>query len=114
MKIIFPKISRKSMLKDEGFTLIEMSLVLFIISVLLLLIIPNIGSHQGTAKSTGDTALETVVQTQIDLYEIENKQKPTSLEVLKDQKYLNERQFDEVQKQFSIDSNGNLIKKSGG
>ncbi|WP_208558642.1 competence type IV pilus major pilin ComGC [Marinilactibacillus kalidii] len=100
--------------QENGFTLIEMSLVLFIISVLLLLIIPNINTHQGTAKSSGDSALENVVQTQIDLYEMEKGSKPTSLQVLKEEKYLNNQQYEEVQKQFSLDAKGNLVRKSGG
>ncbi|SFK08683.1 competence protein ComGC [Marinilactibacillus piezotolerans] len=101
-------------LKEESaFTLIEMTLVLFIISVLLLLIIPNIGSYQGTAQDTGNSALETVVQTQMDLYEMEKHAAPNTLEDLHGDGFLSESQYSEVKKLFTIDSNGNLVKLNG-
>lgn len=98
---------------QEGFTLIEMTLVLFIISVLLLLIIPNIGSYQGTAQETGNSALETVVQTQIDLYEMKKHTTPNTLEDLHGDGFLSESQYSEVKRLFTIDSSGNLVKLNG-
>ncbi|GEL67793.1 competence type IV pilus major pilin ComGC [Marinilactibacillus psychrotolerans] len=104
----------KSLLRaQEGFTLIEMTLVLFIISVLLLLIIPNIGSYQGTAQETGNSALETVVQTQIDLYEMKKHTTPKTLEDLHGDGFLSESQYSEVKRLFTIDSSGNLVKLNG-
>lgn len=104
---------KKMVVDDSGFTLIEMSLVLFIISVLLLLIIPNIGSHQGTAQETGNRALETVVQTQIDLYEMEKHTSPSSIEDLRNSDFLSESQYIEVKELFTIDTSGKLIELNG-
>lgn len=113
MKNTLKRAIKKFITNDAGFTLIEMSLVLFIISVLLLLIIPNIGSHQGTAQETGNEALEIVVQTQIDLYEMEIEKKPATLSELQTAGFLSKSQLEKVQEQFELDSSGNLVKIGG-
>ncbi|CBL92213.1 ComG operon protein 3 [Leuconostoc gasicomitatum LMG 18811] len=48
--------------------LIEAAIVLFIISLLMLLILPNLGSQRQKAVETHATAMVSTVQTQIDLY----------------------------------------------
>ena len=52
----------------NGFTLIEMTVVLFIISLLVLIIIPNISSARNHANTVHKHAMVSVVQTQIDDY----------------------------------------------
>lgn len=84
-------------IKDsKAFTLLEMAIVLFIISALLLIIIPNIGSHRETAADTGNEALQTVVDTQADLYEIEKGSRPSSISDLVSAKYLTEAQAEQA------------------
>lgn len=55
-------------LDNKGFSLMEMLVVLFIISLLLLLIIPNLNAHRKNAQDTGDEAFRSALQTQVDLY----------------------------------------------
>lgn len=52
----------------EGFTLIEMTIVLFIISLLILIIIPNLSNQRKHAQSVHSSAMTEVVQAQIDAY----------------------------------------------
>src|SRR5699024_141024 len=60
------------MLKNEkGFTLIEMLVVLLIITVLILLIVPNLGSKTGDMHDDGCDALIVTVQAQADMYELD-------------------------------------------
>lgn len=57
------------MLKNsKGFTLVEMLVVMLIISVLLILIIPNLTNQTGNVNDKGCLALESVVQAQADAY----------------------------------------------
>ncbi|EOT26448.1 competence type IV pilus major pilin ComGC [Enterococcus saccharolyticus] len=61
----------------EGFTLIEMMIVLLIVSILVMLFIPNLMHGRETVKKQGDSAVVKSVETQIDLFELENNRKMT-------------------------------------
>ena len=50
--------------KSEGFTLIEMAIVLFIISLLILIIIPNINHQRKNAVNINSNAMKTKLRTQ--------------------------------------------------
>lgn len=80
--------------KYSGFTLIEMLFVLLIISVLVLLFVPNLAKHRDTADKESDTAIIAVVETQMELYQIENpdKAKPDA-EKLEEEDYITEEQL---------------------
>lgn len=96
---------------DKGFTLIEMSLVLFVISFLLILFIPNLSGRQDSAAATGKDAMETVLITQIDLYKMDNNNKaPESLSELKTGNYLTDKQLERANELFTY-SNGTITEK---
>lgn len=54
--------------KIKGFTLIEMAIVLFIISLLILIIIPNINHQRKNAVNVNSNAMRTELRTQSQLY----------------------------------------------
>jgi len=95
--------------REEGFTLIEMSLVLFIISALLLLFVPNLSTRQTSAAATGDEALVSVLQAQVDMYKMDKNEDPASLTVLKENKYITQKQFDKADTKYVI-TNGEVSK----
>lgn len=75
-----------------GFTLLEMVLVLFIVAALLLLIIPNMTQQTENVEAKTDSALIQTVETQMEVYAMqENKSKP-SVEELASQNYITEDQ----------------------
>ncbi|SFD53768.1 type II secretion system protein C (GspC) [Lentibacillus persicus] len=76
---------------QRGFTLIEMLIVLMIISVLIILIVPNLGDKSEEVYDKGCSALVSVVQAQADAYYIEEKARP-SLKDLLDNDYITEDQ----------------------
>ncbi|MUV39649.1 Type II secretion system protein [Lentibacillus sp. JNUCC-1] len=81
------------MLKNEkGFTLIEMLIVLMVISVLLILIVPNLLNRGENVQEKGCKALVAVVQAQVDQYTIEKSEKPRSLQDLVTHNYINKEQ----------------------
>lgn len=81
------------MLKSQkGFTLIEMLIVLMIISVLIILIIPNLNKKSEEVYDKGCTALISVVQTQVESYYLDNGSYPDTLGTLKSDGYITEDQ----------------------
>lgn len=58
----------KKLKKTKGFTLIEMAIVLFIISLLILIIIPNINHQRKNAVNVNTNAMKTELRTQSQLY----------------------------------------------
>jgi competence protein ComGC len=77
---------------QKGFTLIEMLIVLMIVSILMILIIPNLGNKSKEVQSKGCEALVSVVQTQVDAFYLEHYTYPTNLEELVETNYLRENQ----------------------
>ncbi|GAA3725133.1 competence type IV pilus major pilin ComGC [Salinicoccus jeotgali] len=67
---------------EEGFTLIEMLLVLLVISVLIILIIPNIAAQSANVQDTGCEAQVRMVQSQVESYTLNEGAPPASINAL--------------------------------
>lgn len=66
------------MLKNEkGFTLIEMMIVLLIITVLILIAIPNVTKHSKSIDQKGCDAYVKMVEGQVQAYKMDEKKSPT-------------------------------------
>lgn len=65
------------MKNQKGFTLIEMMIVLLVISVLLIITVPNISSHSSNINKKGCEAYMKMVETQVQAYKIDKKVIPT-------------------------------------
>ncbi|AYC29563.1 competence type IV pilus major pilin ComGC [Paenisporosarcina cavernae] len=76
---------------EKAFTLIEMMMVLLIISVLILIAIPNVTKHSATIDEKGCQAFMKMIEGQVEAYQIENKSVPT-LQNLTDEDYLTAQQ----------------------
>lgn len=61
---------------EKGFTLVEMMIVLFIITVLLLITIPNVTAHQNTISKKGCEGLVNLVEAQGQAYWLDKSEKP--------------------------------------
>ncbi|WP_334351682.1 competence type IV pilus major pilin ComGC [Companilactobacillus sp. HBUAS56257] len=79
------------MKKRKGFTLIEMVIVLFIISLLLLLMIPNLAAQRQNANEKSEQALVTTVTNQAEMY-AETHSDKFDLESLQKDKYITDNQ----------------------
>src|SRR4051794_8600360 len=84
------KMNFKKMKNEKGFTLIEMMIVMLIISVLLIITIPNITKHNANINDKGCQAFVKMVQAQVQAYQMEKKKLPTSVQDLVDAGYLKE------------------------
>ncbi|REJ10566.1 competence type IV pilus major pilin ComGC [Halobacillus trueperi] len=79
------------MLKNEkGFTLIEMLIVLLVISVLLIITIPNMSKNSDSVKAKGCEALQKTVEAQVQAYFIETGAFPASIQTLVDEEYISQ------------------------
>lgn len=94
------------MKKSDGFTLIEMIIVLAIICLVFLLTLPNIQQKQDIVNKKGCEALVEVVNSQILLYRVENDEDVGSISTLISEGYLKEKQ--------SVCPDGSKIYISGG
>jgi prepilin-type N-terminal cleavage/methylation domain-containing protein len=74
--------------KEEGFTLIEMLIVLFIIGIVIAIAIPNLKSAGETARDRADLANRKLIGAQADNYYLEYGKYPSSVEELVRKNYL--------------------------
>lgn len=79
--------------KEHGFTLIEMMIVLLVITVLLIITIPNVTQHNSKINTKGCDAFVQMVQAQVQAYEMDHKKFPASIDELADEGYLSENQM---------------------
>lgn len=82
----------------KGFTLIEMVIVLFIISLLLLIMIPNLTKQRDNANEKSNEALRTTVVSQAGLYSEDHPDKEVTITNLKNNNYISEKQVDKLSK----------------
>lgn len=75
-------------LGNEGFTLLEMLMVIFIIALLLLLTIPNITKHKQSVNKTTCEGYADMAQTQATAYEITEGKEPGSIQELVGSNYI--------------------------
>ncbi|TPR24378.1 prepilin-type N-terminal cleavage/methylation domain-containing protein [Apilactobacillus micheneri] len=97
--------------KRSGFTLIEMTIVLFIISLLILIIVPNLNGQRKKAESVHNNAMISLVQSQIDAYLIDKGDSNVTYQSLKENDYLNSSQISRAEKQGINIDNNKAIKK---
>ena len=84
--------------KRNAFTLLEMSIVLFIISLLILIVLPNLSAQRKSAK-------------RIHGYSNDGGKEDVSLEELKEAKYLTAAQVKKAHEQHIVIVDGKVIKR---
>lgn len=95
--------------KRPAFTLLEMSIVLFIISLLILIILPNLTQQRQNATRIHRDAMVSVVQTQVDAYENETGNNHVSLDQLRQHDYLTAAQVQKAKKEHITIINGKAV-----
>lgn len=78
-------------MQKNAFTLLEMMIVLLIVTVILLITLPNIQQKESIIREKGCQSLLKVIDSQILLYEIENNSTPTMNDLIS-QGYLTQSQ----------------------
>lgn len=78
--------------QKNGFTVLEMMIVMLVVAVLLLVTLPAIQQKEKIIRAKGCQALLQVVNSQILLYEIDQEKTPTSMSELISRGYLKQGQ----------------------
>ncbi len=81
---------RYTVKNDEGFTLIEMLIVMSIIAILLILITPKLADHQENITIKSDEAIVGFVNTQIQAYYLDTGTFPSTIDDLVTNNYIDE------------------------
>ena len=88
----------------KAFTLIEMLVVLLIISVLLVLFVPNLTKQKDSVKETGNAAVVKVVESQAELYELNHTNDKASLSKLISEGHITKKQADSYRAYYTKNS----------
>ena len=78
----------KKIRNNKGFTLVEMMIVLLIISVLILVTIPNVTKQSASIDSKGCEALVKMVEGQVGSYKIDHNDVPKTMDEMIEKEYL--------------------------
>jgi len=86
--------------KNAGFTLLEMLIVLFVITLLVLLFVPSLTKQRENIQKQGAKALEKVIETQVELFRLDyGKEHLITWEILVTEGYLTAEQVTEARDQ---------------
>ncbi|HFU4451113.1 TPA: competence type IV pilus major pilin ComGC [Streptococcus suis] len=91
-------------LKKKAFTLVEMLVVLGIISLLLLLFVPNLSQQKDAVQKKGDAAVVKVVESQMELYELAHDKEATVAD-LQQAGYITEKQAQSYNEYKALQAN---------
>ena len=80
--------------KQAGFTLIEMMIVLLVISVLLIITIPNVTKNNSTINNKGCEAFVRMVEGQVQAYRLDNDDEIPKFEDLAKEGYVGKEDED--------------------
>ena len=78
------------MKNEKGFTLVEMLVVLLIISILILVTIPNVSKHFASIDEKGCDAYILMLQGQVEAYKLNHNVYPASVSDLIEEDYIME------------------------
>lgn len=92
--------------KVKAFTLIEMLVVLLIISILILLFVPNLVKEKDKVKTTGQAAVVKVVESQAELYELDHPGTPSLSDLVKNG-MITQKQSDDYNGYYEKNPNEN-------
>lgn len=85
--------------KVAAFTLLEMAVVLFIISLLVLIILPNVAAQRKNASKINRNALQTELNTQAQLYMNDHNVNSVTIADLEQAKYLTASQVEAIKRE---------------
>ncbi len=84
--------AQKKRKKHNGFTILEMMIVMLVVAVLLIITLPNIQQKEKIIRNKGCSAMLEVINSQILLFEIEHDRTPSDVSELLAEGYLKEAQ----------------------
>ncbi|AXY25181.1 prepilin-type cleavage/methylation domain-containing protein [Suicoccus acidiformans] len=86
--------------KEQGFSLLEMLIVLIVVALLMVILIPNISSQRDRIDEQGKANITEIVHSQAQAYQMVEGAGPVSLDTLVSSGYLTDKQADEAVKRM--------------
>ena len=86
---------KKLLIQEKGFTLVEMLIVMLVITMLLLIMLPNATKNTSVIGTKGCDAFIKMVESQVQTYRLDKGENPPNLQALNDVDYLKEHFKDE-------------------
>ena len=83
----------KKLKKEDGFTLVEMTIVLLVIAILMIVFLPNISGVNTRVTTSTDEALVQTINAQKLLYKAEKGKEQDSLDKLVEEGYITSDQL---------------------
>lgn len=96
------------MKNEKGFTLVEMMIVMLVISVLLIVTIPNVAKHNTNINNKGCEAFVKMVQAQVQSYIMENNKVPTMADLITGEYLIGDTGCPNGTTDVKIDSEGKV------
>lgn len=93
---------------QKGFTLVEMLIVLLIISVLILITIPNVTKHFSSIDNKGCSAYVSMVQGQVEAYRVDKMKYPTIEDLIKEDYISGNEATCPSGELVTVEANGNV------
>lgn len=93
---------------QKGFTLVEMLVVLLVVSILLLITVPNVTKHNSVIKEKGCEAMIKMVEAQVQAYELDKGVKVSAIGDIVGDGYLDKTPACPNGDTITIDSNGKV------
>ncbi|WHZ06124.1 competence type IV pilus major pilin ComGC [Neobacillus sp. YX16] len=96
------------MKNEKGFTLVEMMIVMLVISVLLIVTIPNVAKHNTNINNKGCEAYVKMVQAQVQSYIIDKNKVPTMANLISEEYLIEDKGCPNGTQNVLIDSEGKV------
>lgn len=95
----------KTLKNKDGFTLVEMLIVLVVVALLMAIIIPNVAGQRDRIEDQATENIAEIIENQIHTYELVNGDGASiTLSLLADENYITDRQLEEAGSLLGLDS----------
>lgn len=91
-------------LNRDGFTLLEMLVVLIVIALLMAIIMPNISGQKERIETQAKHNIAQIIETQVHTYQLVEQDDSVTLTELLDEGYLTAKQSEEAQRLLQLDA----------
>lgn len=91
-------------MKNKGFSLVELLLVIVLMSIITLLVMPSINNILSTGKNKKYTSIEDILKTNLELYNIDYKEDLWDSELENEEKVIEYSTLQDINSDINIDN----------
>ncbi len=91
-------------MKNKGFSLVELLLVIVLMSIVTLLVMPSINDILSTGKNKKYTSIEDILKTNLELYNIDYKEDLWDVEKKEEEKVIEYSTLQDINSDINLDN----------